>query len=409
MQSLSRAEHDRLTREINQLHRDVNTHGWAMLEKARDAGERLVVKKQMLGHGNWLPWIEAEFEGSQRTAWAYMHVCHNWGQIEAYRDANQKHASNLSVRGFIRFLNPPSEEDSANQKHASNLEPASPPTHEIPEGRDRRPIDDAGDPANAPRDFVPRGQADGGRAALPPQADGPSSAPRHEEDNLYAPPPDPPQSEQPPPPSPPPKAEVKGKGKQQPKSQKPDRQTVKDAPPPKPNPHEKTLSELDFLRSVLGVLYRLTTSSIEIDSFTYSTSQLEKRFSSLLGRLESGLRTSDDLRLCPPTLDDCTEVALSQGLTEDDARAYYDARGATGWTFVANYVERAVKSLPHDLSGYTRRRKRGEKNQQANGKPKSDRISVHAARAAHSVEDSARQTEEALALLGERYPTGNSA
>ena len=39
-----------------------------------EIGKNLIEVKQSIGHGNWLPWLEAEFGWSQRTAYNFMGV-----------------------------------------------------------------------------------------------------------------------------------------------------------------------------------------------------------------------------------------------------------------------------------------------------------------------------------------------
>jgi hypothetical protein len=53
------------------------------LEHARRAGELLLQAKGSLGHGEWLPWIEANCKFSSRTAQGYMRLASRW---ESLRD-----------------------------------------------------------------------------------------------------------------------------------------------------------------------------------------------------------------------------------------------------------------------------------------------------------------------------------
>ncbi len=57
-----------LVDRINSLHHEVQTHETQMLLKARAAGELLLEAKDTVLHGEWQDWLEANFEGSERTA-----------------------------------------------------------------------------------------------------------------------------------------------------------------------------------------------------------------------------------------------------------------------------------------------------------------------------------------------------
>jgi hypothetical protein len=56
------------------LHREIQAAGETMSEKAWMAGEVLLCVKEACEHGEWLPWLEANFPGSKRTAQVYMQI-----------------------------------------------------------------------------------------------------------------------------------------------------------------------------------------------------------------------------------------------------------------------------------------------------------------------------------------------
>lgn len=70
-----------LAERINSLHREVEQHKTQMLLEARAAGELLLEAKDTVKHGEWLDWLEANFEGSGRTARAYMRIAAHWEKI----------------------------------------------------------------------------------------------------------------------------------------------------------------------------------------------------------------------------------------------------------------------------------------------------------------------------------------
>lgn len=90
----------------------INAEHWACEEAAQNSiqhaircGEMLEEKKSSLKHGEWGPWLEANFDGSDRTARTYMKVASNKGEL-----SNRQRASDLSIRGALRELSAPEEE-----------------------------------------------------------------------------------------------------------------------------------------------------------------------------------------------------------------------------------------------------------------------------------------------------------
>lgn len=63
-------------------------------ESIIEVGRELIQQKKDLGHGNFLPWIEAEFQWSQPTAHRYMSVAETFG-----RDYSR--VNNLSFKAMI--------------------------------------------------------------------------------------------------------------------------------------------------------------------------------------------------------------------------------------------------------------------------------------------------------------------
>ncbi|NLE37344.1 MAG: hypothetical protein GX621_04900, partial [Pirellulaceae bacterium] len=55
-------------------------------------------------HGEWLPWLESNFDGTPRLAQQYMRVADRWPEITA----NTKHVSHLSFREALRLTAEPS-------------------------------------------------------------------------------------------------------------------------------------------------------------------------------------------------------------------------------------------------------------------------------------------------------------
>jgi DUF3102 family protein len=67
-------------------------------------GDALCEAKDLCGHGQWLPWLEAECGGlSARTATAYMRLARHRTQIER-EISNRQRAADLSLRAALRLV-----------------------------------------------------------------------------------------------------------------------------------------------------------------------------------------------------------------------------------------------------------------------------------------------------------------
>jgi hypothetical protein len=67
------------TTEINKLHQEVCNGVRTTVQKAIRIGELLVEQKAESGHGNWIPWIEANLEFTRQTATTYIRAYLKWG------------------------------------------------------------------------------------------------------------------------------------------------------------------------------------------------------------------------------------------------------------------------------------------------------------------------------------------
>lgn len=89
-----------LAERINILHLEVGRHKMQMLLKARAAGELLLEAKDTVKHGEWLDWLEVNFEGKGRTARAYMRIAQRWELIEA----KWQSTANLSIAEALKHV-----------------------------------------------------------------------------------------------------------------------------------------------------------------------------------------------------------------------------------------------------------------------------------------------------------------
>jgi hypothetical protein len=71
----------------------------AAMKHAIAAGELLAEAKSKVPHGEWLPWLEANCEMSERTAQAYMRIARELGKLEP---AKAQRVADLSVRDALR-------------------------------------------------------------------------------------------------------------------------------------------------------------------------------------------------------------------------------------------------------------------------------------------------------------------
>ncbi len=78
-----------------------------------EIGRRLVEAKELLEHGEWLPWLERETQISDRSAARYMQVFREYGAAQQSLFgpvANSPMLSNLSISNALRLLALPEEE-----------------------------------------------------------------------------------------------------------------------------------------------------------------------------------------------------------------------------------------------------------------------------------------------------------
>jgi hypothetical protein len=68
---------------------------------AIEAGQLLIEAKKRIPHGNWLSWLEAFCDMSERTAQAYMRVARQLRQLDG---ADPQRAADLSIRTALKRL-----------------------------------------------------------------------------------------------------------------------------------------------------------------------------------------------------------------------------------------------------------------------------------------------------------------
>ena len=137
---------------INAEHRQCERAFKSGFEHAFRAGELLFYAKADLAHGEWLPWLKENFDGSVRTAQSYIRVWRDRGALQ--QDAQR--VAHLTLRGALKELSQPeSESDKPSllgpvkpiklvSGEDVSLTPAEPPSEPIDDPqpvRDRQSID----------------------------------------------------------------------------------------------------------------------------------------------------------------------------------------------------------------------------------------------------------------------------
>jgi hypothetical protein len=93
-----------LAEQINAEHQACEQAFRAGVQHAINAGNLLIQAREHCPHGTWLPWLAANFHGSERTAQAYMRVAREWPALEA---ANPQRVTELSYRDALKELAEP--------------------------------------------------------------------------------------------------------------------------------------------------------------------------------------------------------------------------------------------------------------------------------------------------------------
>jgi hypothetical protein len=93
--SLQRAE------RINEEHHAGNAAALNAIEHYYRAGVLLNEQKAETPHGQWLTWLEANFEGDPRTAQRYMRLADNWPTLKAKSDTGVSYSTLSQALGVL--------------------------------------------------------------------------------------------------------------------------------------------------------------------------------------------------------------------------------------------------------------------------------------------------------------------
>ena len=98
-----------LAADINTEHAAAYGKAREALQHARRAGELLIEAKVGLSHGEWLPWLRAHCDFSERTAQGYMRLASRWPELES----KSATAADLPLRNALKALAEPASDDGA--------------------------------------------------------------------------------------------------------------------------------------------------------------------------------------------------------------------------------------------------------------------------------------------------------
>jgi hypothetical protein len=107
----------KLAKRINALYARVETAARSVVADAKEAGELLLKAKEQCPHGQWRPWIEANFAGSLRTAQKWMRLAEGWPELEA----NAPSTALLTIEQALEYLAEPREEESREEEESNRI------------------------------------------------------------------------------------------------------------------------------------------------------------------------------------------------------------------------------------------------------------------------------------------------
>lgn len=96
---------DSLAEQANDFHARSEEAGRARIEYALAAGAALIEAKRLVPHGQWLPWLAENFDGSEATAKRYMTLARNRSRVSDLVDDNP----DLSIREAVKHLTKPKD------------------------------------------------------------------------------------------------------------------------------------------------------------------------------------------------------------------------------------------------------------------------------------------------------------
>ena len=107
-----------LAAEINAEHDAAESHARKAIEHARAAGDKLLLAKAGVAHGQWLPWLAANCPAiAERTARAYMRLARHWTTLET----KSATVADLTINDALKLLNAPDSDSDPLETWLSSL------------------------------------------------------------------------------------------------------------------------------------------------------------------------------------------------------------------------------------------------------------------------------------------------
>lgn len=108
--------------EINAEHEAAENHARKAIEHARAAGDKLLLAKAGVAHGQWLPWLSANCPRlAERTAQAYMKLARNWATLQR----KSATVADLTINDALKLLTGPDSDVDPLESWLSALVPDS--------------------------------------------------------------------------------------------------------------------------------------------------------------------------------------------------------------------------------------------------------------------------------------------
>jgi phage N-6-adenine-methyltransferase len=96
--------------EIGVAHLAANDAAQEALERAAECGRLLLEAKALVGHGNWLPWLEQNTTVGPRQSQKYMRLAQHWDELEVKSELTSSH---LTLSDAVKLLAEPRDDDAS--------------------------------------------------------------------------------------------------------------------------------------------------------------------------------------------------------------------------------------------------------------------------------------------------------
>lgn len=103
MAEIEKSHLTELAQAANENHRETEKWARVAVNHAMAAGDALLEAKALIEHGGWGAWLLENFEGSDRTARAYMRLANHREEVEAKRQAS----ADLTIEGALEAIASP--------------------------------------------------------------------------------------------------------------------------------------------------------------------------------------------------------------------------------------------------------------------------------------------------------------